>query len=116
MKGRVERNHGKFNAKAIVVRQINNIEIVFYDSHSIYVKSEHGVWVVFHRWFAREGAVGSYKSWRGFRTLLFYESQISFAGCHRLAFKYDIPSQVSRAPDLKGKTVEIVSITRRKKS
>lgn len=98
--------NGKFRAKAIVVRQVNDIEIVFYNHESIYVKSQAGVWVVFHRW---EAGLGSYQNWRNFRTMLFYEKYIDFQHCHRLAFRYDIPSQVSRAPDIKGKSIEIIS-------
>jgi hypothetical protein len=98
---------GKYRARAIIVKEVENIKIVFYDSKSIYVKSADGVWVVFHRWFAPKG---SYQGgWKQFRHLLLYEKRVDFAHCHRLAFRYDIPSQVSRAPDLDGKTVEIIT-------
>lgn len=105
--------NGRYRAKAIIVRQINNIEIVFYDSKSIYVKSEYGVWIVFHRWFA---GAGSYiKGWKQFRHLLMYVDSVDFAYCHRKAFQLDVPSQVSKKPELEGKTVEIITNIRKKK-
>lgn len=108
---RVAWKDGRFRAKSIIVRQINNIEIVFYDSKSIYVRSEYGVWIVFHRWFAGSGSY--IKGWKQFRHLLLYVDGVDFAYCHRKAFQLDIPSQVSKKPDLEGKTVEIITMIRK---
>lgn len=107
--------NGRFRAKAIVVRQVNGIEIVFYDSRSIYVKSEYGVWVVFRRW-GGERDLGSYSSgWRNFRTMLMYEKSITFTHCHQLAFRNDIISFMAKKPELDGKTVEIITTNGGKK-
>lgn len=104
---RTEYKNGRFRAKAIVVREIGDIRIVFYSKDSIYVRSAQGVWVVFHRW--GEHGNDSHRNWSQFRHLMFYEKTIDFAHCHRLAFRFDIASQVAREPDLEGKTVEILT-------
>lgn len=90
---------GRFRADVVIVRDINNLRIVFYDKESIYVRAADGRWAVFHRWFAPRGSYNN--GWRQFRHLLLYEKKITFEHCYRLAFRFDIPSQlVAKSPDL----------------
>lgn len=91
---------GRFRAEKIIVRDINNIRIVFYDRESIYVRDNmNNRWTVFHRWLAPKGSYNN--GWRQFRHLLLYEKRITFNHCYRLAFRFDIPSQfVYDEPDL----------------
>ena len=95
-----------FKAKAVVVRELNGIKIVFYDRQTIYVQNlADGLWHVFHRWWDE---IGSYNSkWRQFRHLLFYEKQIDLKHCYHLAFRWDIMTKISdTAPDLSKLKIE----------
>ena len=90
---------GRFRAEAVIVREVNDAVIVFYNKESIYVKNvANGQWTVFHRWFAPRGSYND--GWRQFRHLLLYEKKISYAHCYRLAFRWDISSQIAKSPDL----------------
>ena len=108
------RGKGAFEATAIRVKEVGSIKIVFYSKEAIYVQSKEGVWVVFHRYGAGKGSYNG--GWRQFRHLLFYEKTLDFAHCHRLAFRFDIQSQVSRSPNLEGKAVEIITIKKEVKN
>ena len=96
---------GRFKAKAVIIRYVNDIKIVFYDNQSIYVFDEKAGWHLFHRLLA---PLGSYNhGWRQFRHLLLYEKQLDLAHCYRLAFRYNISSQIAkRAPDISKFNIE----------
>lgn len=95
-----------YKAKAVVIRDLNGIRIVFYDRETIYVRDEQGNWVIFHRWFAPKGSYNN--SWRAFRYKLFYEKKISSAHCYRLAFQHDIVAQRAlHEPNLSKFKVEV---------
>lgn len=97
---------GRFRAEKVIVRDINNIRIVFYDKESIYVKDANGRWTVFHRWLAPRGSYNN--GWRQFRHLLLYEKKLDINHCYRLAFRYDILSQLAyKAPDLSKFKVQV---------
>lgn len=89
---------GRFRADAVIIRDVNGIRIVFYNHENIYLRDEGGSWTVFHRWFAPRGSYNG--GWRQFRHLLLYEKQLTAAHCFHLAFRWDIPSQNSTAPEL----------------
>lgn len=80
---------------AIVIKEIKKtgLTIVFYDSKSIYIFNKEFGWSVFHRWGA---PLGSYRSWRKFRHLMWYAKRIDYRHCFRLAFRYDISSQKAK--------------------
>jgi len=88
---------GKFRAEAVIVKHVNNIEIVFYNKETIYVKNGDR-WVIFHRWFAPKG---SYKDWEIFKHLLLSSKHADLTYCYEKALCYEISSQLaSRPPDL----------------
>lgn len=94
-------------ANAIVVRELDAIQIVFFNHESIYVLDRATKkWHCFHRWF---GGDGSYEGgWRQFRHRLFYGPKLDIKHCYRLAFRWDITSCVARAgPNLDGHAVDI---------
>lgn len=97
---------GRFKAEAVIIRRVNDLTIVFYDKHRIYVKDDKHGWTVFHRWFAPRGSY--LKGWSQFRHRLLYNKQITFTHCYRLAFRWDIQSRANvDKPDLsKAKIVE----------
>ncbi len=95
---------GRFRADAVVVRDVNGIRIVFYNHESIYLRDELGNWTVFHRWFAPRGSYNG--GWRQFRHLLLYEKKITSAHCFHLAFRWDILSQTTKAPDISNFKIE----------
>lgn len=94
-----------FRAEAVIIKKVNDIEIIFLDRERIYVKDcKNGRWTLFHRFYAPY-----YKGWAQFRHLLLYEwRNLDYNHCCRLAFRWDVKSQtVSSGPSLKNiKTVE----------
>lgn len=86
---------GRFRAKAVMVRRVNDLEIVFYNRETIYV-GNMGKWYIFHRWFAPRGSYNG--GWRQFRHLLLYEKGLDLTHCYRLAFLHDIQAQIAGAP------------------
>lgn len=95
-----------YKADAVVVREVNGIKIVFYNSETIYVQDENGNWTIFHRWFTPRGSYNSI--WRPFRYKLFTQKKIDFAHCCRLAFQHDIASQRAKnPPDLSKVKVQV---------
>jgi len=90
---------GNYKAKAVIIKQTENLKIVFYNHESIYVEDKKQGWVVFHRWFAPRGSYNG--GWRQFRHLLLYEKKPTLIHCYHLAFRYDIQVQKVRGcPDL----------------
>lgn len=91
---------GRFRAEAVIVRKVNDCEVIFYDGETIYVKDITGKYtVVFHRWHRPKGSY--YKGWHQFRKRLLYNKSLTFNDCFRLAFQHDITSQATfRKPDL----------------
>ena len=79
---------GRFRAKAVKVRKIDDVTIIFQGPRSIWV-GWNGNWSIFHRWGA---PLGSYDNgWRQFRHLLYYEKHPDIWHIYKLADKFDIP-------------------------
>lgn len=97
-----------FRAEAVIIKKVNDIEIIFLDRERIYVKNcKTGVWTLFHRYFAPRGSYNG--GWRQFRHLLLYEwENLDFNHCYRLAFRWNIQSQTTKTgPSLEDiKTIE----------
>lgn len=88
-----------FKAEAVIIREINGLKIVFYDKESIYVQTNSGECVVFHRWFTPRGSYNA--DWRPFRYKLLYQKSLTLVRCYQLAFQHDIVVQRSGGvPDL----------------
>lgn len=49
-----------FTADGVIVRKLENLTIVFWDSESIWVKDKKGQNYIFHRWFAPRGSYRGY--------------------------------------------------------
>lgn len=79
---------GRFKAEGVIVRELDEIAIVFWDSQSIYVyPSGHKKGVIFHRWFAERG---SYRYWHDFRIRMLQRRHLTYLACFELAAQYDI--------------------------
>lgn len=101
-----------FRAEAVIVKMVNDVEIIFWSKHEIYVKNcKSGTWTLFHRYFAPRGSYNG--GWRQFRHLLLYEwDNLTYSHCFRLAFRWDIQSKTVKS----GPMLENVKITERKKA
>lgn len=95
---------GRFYAARVIVREIDELQFIFWDKHSIYVECFKQRYV-FHRWYAPKG---SYNEWRKFRHLLLHRRHLTLRNVFELADKYGILSKcaVGRL-QWKGKPVEI---------
>lgn len=88
---------GWFKAKAVIIRELNGIKIVFLNRNTIYVQElSNGRWHIFHIWYEPTGSYNG--KWRQFRHLLLYEKGIDLRHCYRLAFRWDIRTQVTTTP------------------
>lgn len=96
---------GRFQAEETIVRELRDIEIVFWDSQSIYVyERRSGRWVIFHRWFAPRGSYGEY--WGDFRRKMLRYRGLDMAGCRRLAERYGVEvAGTDRPVKLEGRKV-----------
>lgn len=77
---------GRFLAERVIVRKINDLEIVFWDKYSIYVEWP-GYRYVFHRWYPPRD---TYDDWRKFRQLLLKRQQLNFRDVFELAAVHDV--------------------------
>lgn len=95
-----------YKAKAVVIREVNGLKIVFYNHETIYVRDLDGKWTIFHRWFAQRGSYNA--EWRPFRYKLLYQKKLDINHCYRLAFQHDISTQrVNHAPNLSKFKIEV---------
>lgn len=96
---------GRFKAKAIIVRRLPEIEVIFWDAQSVYVYTLDGKGVIFNRWFSARGSYGDY--WQDFRRKMLRTKNLNLARCYELAASYDVLSiRTDRQLDLKGKKVD----------
>lgn len=96
---------GRFKAKGLVVREIENIVIIFWNSHMIYVMGPYGM-ILFHRYFAPRGSYT--QSWGNFRRKLLQYKTLNFDNIFLVAaHHFDVVEiQTSHKElDLTGKTV-----------
>lgn len=81
---------GRFLAERVIVRRVDDLEIVFWDKYSIYVEWP-GFRYVFHRWYPPKG---TYDEWRKFRQLLLRRKSLTsrdvfeLANAHEVLFRY----------------------------
>lgn len=95
-----------YKAKAVVIRELNGIKIVFYDHETIYVMDKNGEWIIFHRWYTNRGFYNH--SWRPFRYKMFTQKNLTIEHCYHMAFQHDIVVQTARkAPDLSKFKIEV---------
>lgn len=93
---------GRFKAEAILVRELEELTIIFYDKESIYVYPKKEKWgTIFNRW-----GVFQYGDWQDFRRRLMRKKHLDLRGCYELALKYEILAvSTARRLNLEGKKV-----------
>lgn len=98
-----------FKADCVTIKKIEDGEIIFYDSKSIYLYQDgYKIGSVFHNWYA---PLGSYtNSWKPFRKYLWEYKTLTVRRCYELALKYGVVAMASyRRVDLSGKKVRIIN-------
>lgn len=81
----------KFEANAIIVRELENLTIIFWDADSIYVyPNPRETWggVIFHKWYVKRGFYR--ESWKDFRRQMLRQKHLTLLHCHVLANRYEI--------------------------
>lgn len=80
---------GRFRAKRIIIRELPELTIVFWDWSSIYVypKGDRQGYV-FHKWYAPRGTY--FSSWKPFKRKLLKTKRLNFSKCCQLASQYNI--------------------------
>lgn len=81
---------GRYRAERVIVRDLPELVIVFWDWSSIYIQPKSGMrqWYVFHKYHA---PLGTYtNSWRPFKRRLMKTKALTFEKCCQLAVRYNI--------------------------
>ena len=94
-----------YEAKGIVVRELDSLTITFKNCETIWVKPKNSLTTtVFHRWYAPKGQYT--KEWKPFRRKLFRNKRLDIETCLRLAQKHNIQSVgTTRAVKLDGDVI-----------
>lgn len=98
---------GRYRAKRIIIRELPEISIIFWDWSTIYVFPKgNGQGWLFHKWYAPRGTYLS--AWKPFKKKLMSTKNLNLAKCCQLADKYGVlgKSPVGKL-DLSDKSVEI---------
>lgn len=97
---------GKFKAERIIIRELETIDIIFWQANSIYVfykNTNQGA--VFHNWFEHGRYV---TNWEPFRCKLLRYQNLTMAKCYELAAYHEVDhSGMGRGLKLDGKSVEL---------
>lgn len=99
---------GRYKAERIVIKDLPELVIVFWDNSSVYVypKNERQSVVVFHKWFAPRYTYTN--GWRQFKDKLWHWRCGSMKKCFQMASNHGILYQVVVGKlDLREKPVEI---------
>lgn len=99
---------GRFKADAILVRELPELTIIFYDRQSIYIYPKNQKFgSIFNLWFSHRGAYT--EGWQDFRRRLMRKKHLTPTQCYELAIKYGVVGiGTDRRIDLTGKKVRIV--------
>lgn len=97
---------GKFVAPRIIIRQLETIDIYFYQANSIYVfYKDTYEGAVFHNWFNFGKHI---TNWKPFRTKLLRYRNLTMARCYELAEYHDVAHiGTGRRLELNNKIVEL---------
>lgn len=97
-----------FRADAILVRKLEHLTIIFYDSYTIYVYPDNGnIGSIFNRWDASRGSYVN--GWKDFRRRLLRKKNLTVANCYEMAIKYGVVGNGTlRKLDLSGKKVRTI--------
>lgn len=77
---------GRFYSARVIVRKIDDMEIIFWDKYSVYVERPNCRYI-FHRWYTPKG---SYGEWRKFRQLLLHRRYLDFRDVFELADRHGV--------------------------
>lgn len=98
---------GRFKAEGIIVREISDIRIIFWNSHVIYVDGPFGM-VAFHRYYAPRGSYGA--GWGDFRRKMLRYKELTWYSVFRVAAQFFDVVEVQSTDcklDFKDKTVYV---------
>lgn len=95
----------RFQSEAIVVREFEDMTLIFFDNDSIYMyPKRYRVGTIFNKWFSHRGYSGAH--WGKFRKRLMYNKHLTIADCYNLALTHQVNSTATLRPlDLKGRKV-----------
>lgn len=95
---------GRYRAEGIIIRELDEVKIIFWDSQTIYVYDHAGRGIAFHRWFAPRGSYGEY--WQAFRQRMMRGKGLTLAGCCGIATRYGVQTVGTyRKLDFEGRKV-----------
>ena len=102
----IKRGDGqRFAAEAIIVRELPDCTITFFDKAHIFVFPKTGFGTCFYRGFERRGSYSD--NWSPFRRKLLRYKFLTLNRCHELAVKHDVIGRAtSTKPDLTGLKIE----------
>lgn len=105
---------GRFKAEAVILRDLDDLTILFKDRETIYIfPKESSTNIIFHRWFAPKGSYTA--GWQDFRRALWRNAKLDVPTIYRLGIKYGIQTMgTHRAPNIEGKKLKIIYERRRK--
>lgn len=97
----------KFRAERIIIREVADLIIIFWNAESIYVYEKDSQFgSIFNNWWAYRG---SYEEcWAPFRRKMLRYQKLTMTRCHELASYHNVVAvSTGRRLDLSGKKVEI---------
>lgn len=81
---------GRFKSKGVIVRDLEDVKIIFWNPHCIYVLDKKGIKMnyVFHRYGS---PIGFYtNNWKKFRWNLMWLKKLDLNKCVRIANRFDV--------------------------
>lgn len=98
---------GRYRARRVIIRELMDITVVFWDRSSIYVYpkgTRHGY--VFHKWYS---PLGTYtQQWKPFKRKMLKTKRLTLTKCFQLANQHEILYKYSVGTlDLEKKPIEI---------
>lgn len=104
--GSFKAEDGRFRSEAIIVRKVDGLRIIFWDSESIYVYYDKGKGVIFQKWEHHDRRYYT-DYWKDFRRRLLQRKHLTLLQVHEMAAEYDvIATHTLRELDLSKEKVE----------
>lgn len=96
---------GRFKSEGVVVREFEEMTLIFWDNNSIYMYPKaYRIGTIFHKWGAPRGFSGEH--WGDFRRRLMYNKNLTLSKCYELALTHEIvATSTVRKLDLEGRKV-----------
>lgn len=101
----VEYINGRFRAKVVTIKELEDVRIIFWDKETIYlIDKKRNCRYIFHRWFSPRA---SYGAWNAFRTSLWSSKHNQLGWYFEQAANWEICSTfTTRRLDLNEKEVK----------